>query len=155
MMVEITRRTLIAALAGAALVTLAGPALAAGPEIYLAPRTQVALGGYDAVSYFGGGAPQKGSPDFTHEWKGAVWHFASAENRDKFKASPEAFAPQYGGHCAFAVARGYRAAGDPLAYRVVDGKLYLNLDRNVQRQWERDIPGEIKRGDVSWPKLIK
>ena len=147
----ISRRVLLAGLAAGA---LASPALAAGPEIYTAGPSRIALGGYDAVSYQSG-APVKGTTEFAYTWKDATWHFATAANRDKFKASPEAFAPQYGGHCAFAVARGARSKGDPLVYKIVDGKLYLNLDRGVQAQWERDVPGEIRRADERWPKLLK
>jgi YHS domain-containing protein len=89
---------------------------------------RVAVSGYDTVSYFDGdGVPVKGDAAFAVEHDGAVYHFSNAANAARFAANPEAFAPQYGGHCAWAMSRGYLAPGDPLAYAVVDGKLYLNF----------------------------
>ena len=48
---------------------------------------------------------------------------------------------------------GYKAGVDPLAYKVVSGKLYLNYSRSVQRTWSRDIPGYISKADGNWPGL--
>ncbi|TAJ73339.1 MAG: YHS domain-containing protein [Phenylobacterium sp.] len=132
---------------------IATPAFAA-PEIYVAPFSKVAVGGYDAVSYFAG-APVKGDAKFATVWKGAEFRFASAANLAKFKADPAAYAPQYGGYCAWAVAGGYTAKGDPQAWKVVNGKLYLNYDQNVQKRWAQDVPGNIAKGDRNWPKVLK
>ena len=114
----------------------------------------VAINGYDPVAYFTESAPVEGSSEFTQEWNGATWRFASAENRDLFTANPEAFAPQYGGYCAWAVAQGYTASTDPEAWSVVDNKLYLNYSKGVQAQWEEDIPGNITKGDANWPSVL-
>jgi YHS domain-containing protein len=105
------------------------------------------------VAYFTEGRPMRGRPEFTHQWAGATWRFASAANRDRFAAAPERYAPAYGGFCAWAVSEGYTAPIDPDAWRIVDGRLFLNYDRAVQRQWERDIPGRIARGDANWPRI--
>ena len=120
----------------------------------MAPFSKVAVGGYDPVSYFAG-APIKGDAKFSATWKGAEFRFASAANLAKFKADPAAYAPQYGGYCAWAVAGGYTAKGDPLAWKVVNGKLYLNYDQNVQKRWAKDIPGNIAKGDRNWPQVLK
>jgi hypothetical protein len=64
-----------------------------------------------------------------------------------------AFAPQYGGHCAWAMARGSLAPGDPTVYKVVDGKLYLNFNKQVQSNWLKDIPGFIAKANIEWPKI--
>ena len=88
----------------------------------------VAIRGYDTVAYFAGNGPVKGSEQFTHQWMGATWRFASSENRDRFAAAPESFAPQFGGYCAWAVSNNYTAPIDPAAWKIVDGKLYLNYD---------------------------
>lgn len=114
-----------------------------------------ALQGYDAVAYFKEGKPVKGQSEFRHDWMGAKWYFASATNRDEFAKSPEKYAPQYGGYCSWAVANGYTANIDPEAWRIVEGKLYLNYDKSVQKKWEADIPGFIKRANENWPKLKK
>ena len=84
---------------------------------------------------------------------GAAWRFANAANRDAFAADPEAYAPQFGGYCAWAVSEGYTASTVPEAWRIVDGKLYLNYSRRIQSRWERDIPGNIARGTANWPDL--
>lgn len=104
-------------------------------------------------STFIGGTVIEGSSAHTYQWKGATWKFASRENRDSFAASPRKFAPQYGGYCAWAVARGYTAGIDPEAWRVVDGKLYLNNSKSIRKRWAQDIPGNIAKGDANWPKI--
>lgn len=114
----------------------------------------VALEGYDAVAYFTAGKPVKGSEEFETAWRGAKWRFASAESMKAFASSPEKYAPQYGGYCAWAVSRNYTADADPNAWRIVDGKLYLNYNARVQKEWSRDIPGNITKGDVNWPGLL-
>jgi YHS domain-containing protein len=96
----------------------------------------------------------RGSREFTHQWKGATWRFASAENRERFAAAPEKYAPQYGGYCAYGVASGYAVKIEPDAWRVVDGKLYLNYDKSVQATWTSDIPGHIRKADANWPGVL-
>jgi len=115
----------------------------------------LALKGYDAVAYFNDGNAYQGSEEFTHEWNGAKWRFVSAANRDAFAIDPQKYAPQYGGYCAWAVGHGYTAKGDPEAWKVVDGKLYLNYNKDVQAMWAQDIPGYIEKGDQNWPKFLR
>lgn len=153
-----SRRFLLAAALAAPVAALAGyyavaPATAAKPEIF-APGGK-AIRGYDPVAYFTQGRPVAGKPDLTHKWKGATWHFASAANRDKFRQNPERWAPQYGGYCAYGVAQGYAVKIEVDQWSVVDGKLYLNYDRGVQRTWKRDIPGYIRKADGNWPGVLK
>jgi hypothetical protein len=118
-----------------------------------ARRGDVAVQGYDVVAYTTGAAV-RGTPEFEHRWNGARWQFASAANRDRFAASPETHAPQFGGYCAWAVSRGYTADIDPGAFSVVNGKLYLNYSKSVRRQWERDVPGNISRAEANWPGVL-
>jgi hypothetical protein len=113
----------------------------------------VAIKGYDPVAYFTAGKPVEGAKEFEYLWQDAKWRFASEVNRDTFKAAPEKFAPQYGGYCAWAVSQGYTANIDPSAWKIVDGKLYLNYSAEVQKKWSVDIPGFIKSADANWPKL--
>lgn len=114
-----------------------------------------ALKGYDAVAYFKESKPVKGKDEFRYDWMGAKWYFASAANRDEFAKTPGKYAPQFGGYCAWAVAHGYTANIDPEAWRIVDGKLYLNYSKDVQKKWETDVPGFIKQANENWPKLKK
>lgn len=121
------------------------------PAVYV--QEGVAIAGADPVAYFTQSAYVPGSNQFTHEWSGATWYFASAENRDAFASNPVAYAPQYGGFCAWAVSQGYSAPVDPTAWKIVNDKLYLNYDSNVQARWERDIPGNIAKADTNWPEV--
>ena len=131
------------------------PASAQDSGIYTRWLSRTGARGHDVVAYFREGRPVKGQSRFTHEWRGATWRFASAANRDAFAANPEAFAPAYGGHCAWAAAQGYKAKGDPENWRIVDGRLFLNYNSQVQKDWEKDIPGFIAAGDAKWPDVLK
>ena len=124
-------------------------------SLALSAAQAVGLDGYDPVSYFSGTAPVKGGAAVTAAHRGETYHFASAANRDAFTANPEKYLPQYGGYCAWAVAQGKLAPGDPQVSKVVDGKLYLNVNRDIAARWERDIPGFIRTADEKWPALKK
>ncbi|MEO0393635.1 MAG: YHS domain-containing (seleno)protein [Pseudomonadota bacterium] len=128
---------------------MANQAVAKDP-IYTSAFSNVAAGGHDVVAYFDRRRAVEGNDRYTTEWRGAVWKFSSSYNLAKFKADPEAFAPQYGGYCAWAMARGSFAKGDPDHWKVVDGKLYLNYNADIQNRWEQDIPGFIDRADGQW-----
>jgi hypothetical protein len=85
--------------------------------------------------------------------KGAVYRFVSAENRDRFIAAPQQFAPQYGGYCAYAISQNTIADIDPDEWAIVNGKLYLNNNFFSQALWSLDRPGHIARGDQNWPRV--
>jgi YHS domain-containing protein len=114
----------------------------------------LAVQGHDPVAYFTSGAPVAGDPKFEYAWNGAKWLFASAENLEKFKKDPEAFAPQFGGYCAYAVSHGHTADGDPQAWKIVNGKLYLNYSPDVKKMWEADQETFIKDGEKNWPEFL-
>lgn len=148
--IRLDRRSLAAMFIGLAVAS--APAQAAKPAINA--EDGLALRGYDAVAYFTQGRPVRGDARFEAEWGGARWRFADAANRDAFLADPARYAPQYGGYCAWAVAQGYTAPADPLQWRVVQDKLYVNYDAGVQRRWLRDIPGFIVAADRNWPGVL-
>ena len=131
------------------------PALGAEPEIFTGLVAGTAVGGYDTVAYHTQSMPVQGSADFTYQWRGAEWRFASRENLEAFRANPEAYAPQFGGYCAYGVAQGYAVKGEPEVWKVVDGKLYLNYDERVQRSWESDISGYIAEAGARWPDVLQ
>ena len=114
-----------------------------------------AIGGYDPIAYHDGLGPVAGRREFTHRWDGATWRFASAANRDRFAADPARYAPAYGGFCAYAASEGYTATIEPNAWRLVDGRLYLNYSMAVRDRWEQDRPGRISRADANWPELAR
>lgn len=113
----------------------------------------VAVRGTDVVAYFREGRAVAGRAEFVHEYNGTVWRFSSAANRDAFAAEPARYAPQYGGFCAWAVAQGYRAPIDPDAWRIVDGKLYLNFSRSIQLRWDLMRASNITKANENWPRL--
>ena len=129
-------------------------AFARSADVYTGTFSSLAVGGYDTVAYFTQKKPIVGDAQFSTEWKGATWRFASKANLDAFRANPATYAPQFGGYCAWAVAHNYTASGDPLVWTVVNGKLYLNYDRDVQKQWEKDIPRYIADGNKNWPSAL-
>jgi YHS domain-containing protein len=129
-------------------------ALAKESPVYTKLFSSVGLSGYDAVAYFTDSKAVKGDAKFTHTYLGAKWQFASAENRDKFAAEPERFAPQYGGYCAWAVAQGKTASADPTQWKIVQNKLYLNYSADVQKKWELDIAGNVQKADGHWPSVL-
>ena len=113
-----------------------------------------AMGGYDAVAYFTLGAPTMGRSEFTYEWQGAQWRFASAEHRDLFAADPARYAPQFGGYCAYAVSENYTAKSDPQAWAIVDGRLYLNFDAEVAKLWSDSREERIRKAEQNWPSVL-
>jgi YHS domain-containing protein len=116
---------------------------------------KLALKGYDPVAYFTDGDAVKGDAQFEVEHLGVTYRFASAAHRDLFANAPDNYLPQYGGFCAWAVSRGYTADTDPLAWKVVNDKLYLNYSKSVQGKWQADVPGNIAKGDANWPGLSR
>lgn len=143
-----------AATLAAATLPIAAPAEAKEPPVFTSWLSDLAVSGYDPVAYFKQGKPVEGSAAHEHEWNGATWRFASAENLEAFKADPAAYAPQYGGYCSWAVSRGYTASADPEAWKIVDGKLYLNYSKSVRRQWEQDVSGNIAKADRDFPGVL-
>jgi hypothetical protein len=128
-------------------------ARAARARIFTGFIEGTAVGGYDAVAYHTQGQAVPGDPTITLQHEGATWRFASAENRATFAANPDAYAPEYGGHCAWATAQGYLAQGDPEIWRIFDGRLFLNATQGVNRRWLRDVDGFIRQADANWPSL--
>lgn len=114
----------------------------------------VALKDFDPVAYFTQGQPIKGKKDLPYQWMGAKWYFSSAANRDRFIENPGKYAPQYGGYCAYAVSRGHTADISPKAWKIVDGKLYLNNGWIAASLWERNIPENIEKANKNWPKIL-
>lgn len=113
----------------------------------------LAMQGYDPVAYFTTGGPAKGDKKFALKHTGGTYYFASAENREAFMANPDRYLPQYGGFCAMGVANGKKFDGDPNVWKIVDDKLYLNVNKDVAVAWQRDIPGNLAKAEEYWPEL--
>ena len=146
---KLSLATLAALAAPASLPAAAPPA----PEISTKPD-RLAAGGYDVTAYFLKGRPAAGSATHQLQYKGATWRFQSADAKARFRANPAAYAPQFGGYCAWAVSQGYIAPGDPTQWKVVDGKLYLNFNARAKELWEADQAHAIVRGHANWPAVL-
>jgi YHS domain-containing protein len=109
--------------------------------------------GYDLVSYHVEKRPLKGNGHFTTEYKGITYQFVNKANKSLFDSNPEKYLPAYGGYCAFGVSVNKKFLGDPEVWRLVDGKLYLNLDANVQDDWFKDVSGHIKNANNNWERI--
>ena len=140
-------------LGGLALLLVLPLAMAAKPAVFA--TDEGAIRGYDPVAYFTDAAPTRGSDQFTASWQGATFHFASAENLKLFKVDPAAYAPQYGGYCAYAVSKGATATTVPEAWTIVDGKLYLNYSLGIKQRWSGDVPGNIRAANSNWPAVLE
>lgn len=152
----LTRRSLLALavvpVAGAFLAPLAGIADdMAKMKIYT--KDGVAIRGADPVAYFTQNAFVQGAATHALDWGGATWNFASADNKALFMADPKAYAPEFGGYCAYAASKGALADGDPEAWTIHNGKLYLNFSKNVRTIWLEDTDANIALAEANWPAL--
>lgn len=153
------KRTSLAVLFAAQIFAMSGVAMAGDQYV---DGTGFAVSGYDVVSYFTlpqapvgttQAAPVPGKASITADYNGATFAFSSTANRDAFVANPAAYAPQYDGHCAYGVAKGGKVPANPTLWRIVDGKLYLNITKNVVGFWEEDIPGNLTKSGKNWVGL--
>lgn len=112
-----------------------------------------AASGYDVVSYFSGTQPVKGSGMHAVRHDGQDYLFANEENMKAFKSKPEKYAPQFGGYCAYGAALGKKFHADPLVYALVNDKLYLNLNSDIQKKWNDGQAKMIKDADSKWKKI--
>lgn len=112
-----------------------------------------AIRGYDPVAYFTESKPVKGNEKLVYKWNNANWHFSSQENLDLFKASPEKYAPQYGGYCAYGLSNGYKAPTDADAWTIDNGKLYLNYNKEVRDMWNKERKERIEKANKNWPQV--
>ncbi len=113
----------------------------------------LAVKGYDVIAYFDEKRPIKGKAELHHEYQGATYWFASAAHRDRFSGDPEKYLPQYGGYCAYGVAKGHKAPVDPEAWSVIDGRLYLNYSSGVRNDFSKDTAKNIEDATSNWQKL--
>lgn len=114
---------------------------------------RVALKGYDPVSYFTDGKPEKGSDDFTFAFDDTTYWFKSAEHRDKFASDPEHYAPQFDGYCTIQLSRGIKAEADPEAWTITNGKLYVFTKKAGPAYFNKQPVAIAEKASENWPKL--
>ena len=120
-------------------------------------KKNLALEGYDPVSYFDN-KPVEGEEKIALTYKGVVYHFATANNLRKFKATPEKFEPAYGGWCAYAMGEtGEKVKVDPETFKIIEGKLYLFYNfwgNNTLTDWNKSEKKLKATADANWKKFI-
>ena len=113
------------------------------------------VGGYDVVAFHTLGAPTEGSADFSSEYQGATWHFASAENKALFDAEPGKYAPAYGGWCSAGASKGKKVPTKPEFWSIVDGQLYLNSSSKAHNKLFLAKTDEvIAKGESNWKQIF-
>lgn len=133
--------------------TLAFPAPAIEKSIVTNVLTGVAISGYDPVAYFTEDAAIQGSPEFSHQWNGVVWYFTSAANRDVFAASPQTYAPLFGGHCAMSMARGHLSNGNPQIFRIAGERLMLFYSIGNRAAFDMAPASALTEAAANWDHL--
>ena len=136
-----------------ALLIASGLSLAALSVNAASSDSVTGVSGYDLVSYHNANKATRGNGHNVSEHNGVTYLFANADNKEAFDANPEKYLPAYGGYCAFGVSVGKKFVSDPEAWKIVDGRLYLNLDKNIQADWLKDVPGRIKTANANWPNI--
>jgi YHS domain-containing protein len=125
-----------------------------GKTLVLTDKKGVALGGYDPVTYFVGGAPTKGDAKIEATFNGALYHFVSQDNRALFEKDPTQYAPAYGGFCGYAASVGKVRPADPLIWSIVDRQLIVQHTKAADELWRKDVSGNKRKADKYWPHLI-
>ncbi len=129
-------------------------ATAAKAPVYTGRFNNLALGGHDAVAYFKQSEAVKGDSANSLDHKGARWLFSSKENMEQFKVNPDAFAPQFGGYCAFSISKGKIVKGDPKLWDIEDGNLYVNFNKGIHRLWLKRKHLHIAKARENWPAIL-
>ncbi|HPG24143.1 MAG: YHS domain-containing protein [Spirochaetaceae bacterium] len=141
--------TLSAFLVVLATATFSALAASAADPSHSTPGVQ----GYDLVSYHVDGEPTRGNGHHVSVHDGVTYLFANEGNRKAFERDPGRYLPAYGGYCAYGVSVGKKFVGDPDVWKIVDGRLYLNLDREIQKTWLGDVPGYIRKAERNWQAI--
>ena len=137
------------------LAVLALPAFAQTKSLLNLDKSGAAIQGYDPVAFFTGNKPVKGKPEYAARHNGALYHFASKEHRDLFKADPAKYEPAFGGYCAYGVSRNKLVEIDVEAFQIVDGRLLLQYSQSVRNDFNKDTKGNLGKAEANWPALVE
>lgn len=145
----------------AAVFTLGVGTLTAQNENVNSNQDNIAIEGYDVVSYFAAYQAERGSKTFSTTYDGAAYYFVSQEHLDAFKTDPNKYLPQYGGYCAFAMAKhNAKVPVDPTDFQITDGKLYLFFNDyyegtpfNAIVPWVNNEKDMMKTADANWAAM--
>ncbi len=112
-----------------------------------------AISGYDPVAYFTMNKAVRGSGMHTAQHAGSTFMFSSAKNKALFASNPSRYLPEFDGYCAFGAAMGKKFYTDPTIFGIVNNKLYLNLNKDIQKKWNADQKNMIRKGHANWAKM--
>ena len=150
-MIDISRRALLFGIFAFGVLAQFGEPLAAGASA--AGGKQVVLNGYDPVSYFTAGRPEKGSAAFTASYDDATYWFKSAEHRTLFVADPDRYAPQFNGYCAMSLSRGEKVESDPESFAIADGKLYVFGKKTGPAMFAEQRTSVVEKATQNWREV--
>jgi YHS domain-containing protein len=131
------------------------PATAQTKSLVNLNNSGVAIQGYDPVAFFTEGKPVKGKSEFVAKHDGAVYQFASKEDREMFTMDPAKYEPQFGGYCAYGVSKNKLVAVDVEAFQIVDGKLLMQYSKGIRDDFNKDTKGNLSKADANWPGLVE
>jgi YHS domain-containing protein len=137
------------------LLLIAVPAMAQPKKLLNVDKNDIAIKGYDPVAFFTQNKPVKGNPQFASDYNGARYLFASTEDKATFDANPGKYEPQFGGFCAYAVSRGRTAPIKVEAFQIVNGRLLLQYDLDILKEFQKDTQGNLKKADQNWPSVVE
>jgi YHS domain-containing protein len=152
-MTDISRRLMLAGVSIFGATAQVGKILGADASVTGGKR--VALDGYDPVSYFTAGSPEKGSDAFIATYDDATYWFKSDEHRALFVADPDRYAPQFNGFCAINISRGKKYEADPEAWVIADGKLYVFAAKEGVPIFRQQTASIVQKAVEHWPELRK
>ncbi len=136
---------------------VAVPAIAADEHNVVPGLTAVGaplgLHGVDPVAFIELENRVDGSAEFTAVHDGVAYYFASAANQATFEKQPARYVPENGGFCTFGVSVGKKFDGDPNYAAVVDGKLYVFLNEEIYRAFDKDRKGTIRKAANNWKRI--
>lgn len=127
---------------------------AQSPKNINVSQENAVIQGYDAVAYFENSSAIKGNKDIQVKYNDAIYYFSSENNKAKFLKNPSQYEPQFGGFCAYGMSEGYKAPIDPKAFSIVDGKLFLNYNLDVKKDWTKKQAERIAKANKNWQKII-
>jgi YHS domain-containing protein len=116
--------------------------------------SRVMLKGHDVVAYFTQGKHAMGLPQFSSDYEGIKFQFASAEHKALFDKDPAKYQPQYGGYCANGIVYGIPWGGDADSWRMIDGKLYIFGGAGSRDGFLLDVTGNTKLADKYWAEEV-